>query len=265
MSDGENVNSMDPQRFDELKEAYALNALSQEEREEFERHLSENPSEQAELDELLGVANLLALAPQEKEPSAGLRKGLMSQVRAEAKASGSSEAASAAGHERSRGSRGGWASRLFGARGIATAAVAAALVGLLVWNVSLQSEMQNLRDLQAEAQEPRDTQMSAYDLSGSGEATSVKGEVVRIGDQGAMMVATDLPSLPEGKTYEMWSIDEEKPESCGVFEAGDGPAIQPIDQSISGAETFAITVEPEGGSEQPTTDPIVLADLTSGT
>jgi anti-sigma-K factor RskA len=255
MSDGENVNSMDPQRFDELKEAYALNALSQEEREEFERHLSENPSEQAELGELLAVANLLALSPQEKEPSAGLRKGLMNQVRAEAEESGSSATVSGAGHERPRERREGWASRLFGVGGIATVAAAAALIGLLVWNVSLQSEMQDLRDIQ----------MSAYDLSGSGEAASVKGEVVRIGDQGAMMVATDLPPLPEGKTYEMWTIDEEKPESCGVFEAGDGPTIQPIDQSISEAETFAITVEPEGGSEQPTTDPIVLADLTNGT
>jgi anti-sigma-K factor RskA len=153
-------------------------------------------------------------------------------------------------------SRGGWAKRLFGARGLGVAAVAAALIGLLVWNVSLHSEVRDLRDFQ----------MSAYELQGSGEAEAVQGKVVRVGEKGGMLVATDLPELPEGKTYEMWAIDEgQQPESCGVFEAGDSSSIQAIEQPISEADTFAITVEPEGGSEQPTTDPIIVADLTSHT
>lgn len=114
----------------------------------------------------------------------------------------------------------------------------AAILGLAVWNVSLQSEVRDLRD----------TQMSAYELQGSGEAETVQGKIVRIGVQGAMLVATDLPELPEGKTYEMWTIDEGEAEPRGLFEASDGPAIQSTDQPTSEAERFAITVEPESGS-----------------
>jgi anti-sigma-K factor RskA len=238
---------MNRERFEELKESYALGNLSEAERREFERYLAENPSEQAEVDELSSIARLLALAPPEQEPPARLRKHLMNQVRAEAAESGSQGAAT-----RTRGEgRESWARRLFGIRGAVTAA-AAAILGLAVWNVSLQSEVRDLRD----------TQMNAYELQGSGEAQTVEGKVVKIGEQGAMLVATDLPELPEGKTYEMWSIDEGQPESCGTFEAGEGPAIETMGQSITEAEQFAITVEPEGGSGQPTTEPIVVADLT---
>lgn len=244
------MSGMNHERFEELKEAYALNALSEEERREFEQYLAENPSEQAEVDELSSIAALLALAPPEQEPPAGLRRSLMDRVRSEAETGGAATSTGAG-----RESRGGWARRLFGARGVVTAVAAAAFLGLAVWNVSLQSEVRDLRDTQ-------ETQMSAYELQGSGEAETVQGELVRIGDQGAMLVATDLPELPESKTYEMWTIDEGEPESSGVFEASEAPTIETIEQPISGAETFAITVEPEGGSEQPTTDPIIVADLT---
>lgn len=242
------MNDMNREGFEELKESYALGNLSEAERREFERYLAENPSEQAEVDELSSIASLLALAPPEQEPPARLRKRLMNQVRAEAAESGSQGAATSASGDY----RESWARRLFGIRGVVTAAAAAAILGLAVWNVSLQSEVRDLRD----------TQMNAYELQGSGEAQTVEGKVVKIGEQGAMLVATDLPQLPEGKTYEMWSIDEGQPESCGTFEAGEGPTIETMGQPMTEAEQFAITVEPEGGSEQPTTEPIIVADLT---
>lgn len=243
---------MDQGRFEDLKEAYALDTLPEEERLEFERYLSDNPSAQAEVEGLSSVASLLALAPPEQKQPARLRRSLMSQVRSEARESGSAYTAGSC-----HGSREGWAKRLFGPRGLGAVAVAAALIGLLVWNVSLQSEAQNLRDFQ----------MSAYELQGSGEAEAVQGEVVKVDDQGAMLITTDLPDLPEDKTYEMWSIDEDQQaESCGIFKAGDSPAIQTMEQPISEeVDTFAITVEPEGGSEQPTTEPIIEADLTNRT
>lgn len=249
---------MSSERFEELKEAYALDALSEEDRRGFERYLTENPSEQAEVDELSSIAGLLALAPPDQEPPARLRQSLMRQVRSEANEA-ESGARSARGGEASasggREARGGWTRRLFGARGLVTAAAAAALLGLAVWNVSLQSEVRDLRS----------PQMSAYELQGSGEAETVQGELVRLGDEGGMLVATDLPELPEDQTYEMWTIDEGEPRSCGTFDADEGPSVETIGRPISGAETFAITVEPEGGSEQPTSDPIITADLASRT
>ncbi|WP_235401428.1 anti-sigma factor [Rubrobacter aplysinae] len=246
---------MDHDRFEELKEAYALDSLSEGERQEVERYLAENPSARAEVEDLSQVAALLALAPREEEPPARLRRNLMSRVRSEAEDSESGETSGSAEFSgRGREHRGGRARRLLGARRLAAAAAVVAIVGLGVWNVSLQSEVQDLRDFQ----------MSAYELQGSGEAESAHGQVVEIGDRGAMMVAADLPSLPEGKTYEMWSIKGDKPESCGLIKPGSGLTVEGVDEPLSGAEQFAITVEPEGGSEQPTTEPVMSADLTSG-
>ena len=46
------------ERFDDLKEAYALGALSEEEHQEVEEYLSRHPELRAEVDELRSVANL---------------------------------------------------------------------------------------------------------------------------------------------------------------------------------------------------------------
>lgn len=235
---------MSHERFQDLKESYALGALSEDERREVEEYLRENPSEQTEIEELTSVASLLALAPEEHEPPERLRKNLLRRIRAE------SEGAPSESSARTTGS---WLSRLFGPRAAAAGAAAIALAALLIWNVTLQTEVRELRDFQ----------MSAYELQGSGEASGTQGQIVNLDGKRAMLVATDLPELPEGQTYEMWTIDEEEPESCGLFDSSEGPSVEAIDQSLTGAETFAITVEPEGGSPQPTSDPIVTADLTS--
>ena len=242
---------MSHERFQDLKESYALGALSAEERREVEEYLAENPAEQTEIEELASVASLLALAPEEQEPPERLRKSLLRQVR--------SETDSAPAGNASRTSD-GWMSRLFGPRAAAAGVAVIALAALLIWNVALQTEV---GDLQAEVSELRDFQMTTYELQGSAEASGVQGQVVNLDDEQAMLVASDLPPLPEGQTYEMWTIDEGGPEPCGLLTAGEGPSIEAIDQSLRGADTFAITVEPEGGSPQPTSDPIVTADLQS--
>ena len=46
------------ERFDDLKEAYALGALSEEERQEVEEYLGTHPELRAEVDELRSIANL---------------------------------------------------------------------------------------------------------------------------------------------------------------------------------------------------------------
>ena len=61
---------MDDKSFDDLKDAYALGALTDEERATVEAYLALHPERQAEIDDLSGVAGLLALAPSEHEPRA---------------------------------------------------------------------------------------------------------------------------------------------------------------------------------------------------
>src|SRR3712207_852677 len=78
------MNTMDYERFEELKDAYVLGALSETGRQEFEEYLASHPERQAEIAELGAVAGLLALSPQEQEPSPELRRRIMDAVEAEA-------------------------------------------------------------------------------------------------------------------------------------------------------------------------------------
>ena len=234
------------ERFDDLKEAYALGALSEEERREVEDYLGMHPELRAEVDDLRSVANLLALAPQEYEPSPELRRNLLNRI------SSSSQGVTLAAEPSPRRA-GLW--RLFGPGGLAAAAVLALVtVGMFVWNAALQEENQTL---QGELQGLR-----THALEGTGAAQGVRGEVVRLGDERAMLVAENLPSPPEGETYETWILREDVPEPAGLFEPdAAGVAAAPIEGSIEDADAVAVTVEPSGGSSSPTSDPLMTANI----
>lgn len=70
--------------------------------------------------------------------------------------------------------------------------------------------------------------------------------VVAAPDGRTLVVMSD--PLPTGRTYQAWKIVDGKPVSLGLFR---GRAFV-----ASGRATFAVTVEPEGGSAQPTTAPL---------
>src|SRR5215210_8359204 len=124
------------ERFDDLKEAYALGALSEEERREVEDYLMTHPELRAEVDDLRSVANLIALSPQEYELSPMLRRDLLNRI------SSSPHAAPAA--DPSPRQSGLW--RLFGPGGLAAAAILTIVtVGMFAWNASLQEENQALQ------------------------------------------------------------------------------------------------------------------------
>jgi anti-sigma-K factor RskA len=222
------------ERFGDLKGAYALGALDESEREEFEGYLAAHPELQAEVDELGSVADLLALAPQEYEPSPGLRRNLLDRI----------GEASDAPPQRRAYSRG----RIFGPGGLAAAAIAVlAVVGLFLWNTSLRGEVEDLRG----TLETRET----HELQGSSPAEDVRGEVIEVGDGRAVLVAENLPATPEGEVYETWLMHGDGPEPAGLFEPGDGgDAAAPIEGSIDKADAVAVTVEPSGGSPAPTSD-----------
>ena len=235
------------ERFDDLKEAYALGALSEAERREVEDYLGKHPELHAEVDDLESIANLLALAPQEHEPSPKLRRDLLNSI------SSSSPGTTPAADPFPRRA-GLW--RFFGPSGLAAAAALALVtIGMFAWNASLQEENQTL---QGELQGQR----TSYALQGTGAAQEVRGEVVRLGNERAVLIADDLPAPPEGKTYEAWIISDDVPEPAGIFEPNEaGSAAAPIEGSIEDADVVAVTVEPSGGSSSPTDDPLITANI----
>jgi anti-sigma-K factor RskA len=236
------------ERFDDLKDAYALGALSEEERREVEEYLGTHSELRTEVDDLRSVANLLALAPREYEPSPKLRRDLMNRI-------SSSPVETPAADPSTR--QGGLLRRLFGPGGLAAAAVLALVtIGMVTWNASLQEENQAL---QGELQGQR---TSSYALQGTGAAQEVRGEVVRLGNERAVLIADNLPAPSEDKTYEAWIIRDDVPEPAGLFEPNEtGSAAAPIEGSIEDADTVAVTVEPSGGSSSPTEDPVITANI----
>lgn len=62
-----------------------------------------------------------------------------------------------------------------------------------------------------------------------------------------------LPPLPAGKQYQLWALDKGKPVDAGMLTAAttQGEGLQQM-KDIASAQTFAMTVEPTGGSVNPT-------------
>jgi len=241
------MNGMDQERFEDLKDVYVLGALPEEERLEFERYLVAHPDLQGEIEELSTVAGLLALSVWEQEPPPGLRHKIMATVEA-------------AHPDTSRRS---WLAGLWdavGVRDLALAAAAVLVVGLFSWGVLLQGEV---RDLQGRVQslqsQPQGPQTIA--LGGAGTEQGARAELVTLKGDRAVLVAENMPPAPEGKTYQIWVIKGDTPKPSGLFEPrGDSVAVV-VENPVEGAEAVAVTIEPEGGSKKPTTDPMLVGKV----
>ena len=76
------------------------------------------------------------------------------------------------------------------------------------------------------------------------------------------LVVSGLQEAPSDHTYQLWFMDDGVPVSAGVFDVSDGLAIVEADRSVEGFEGAAISLEPEGGSTEPTL-PAVMASEAS--
>jgi anti-sigma-K factor RskA len=257
------MSEMNHERFEDLKDAYVLGALPEEERLSFDEYLAAHPERQAEIDELGAVAGLLAFSPQELEPSPELRRRVMEVVEAEAEP------------RRVRG-RSTFAKvrDYLSVRSLALGAAALLVIGLLSWNVLLQSQVEILQgrvqdaqgrvqDLQAQVEDARDQrqQSPTVELEGSWADQGANAEVVSIHENQVILVARNMPSVPDDQTCQIWVISDDVPKPSGLFQPDRKITAAPVTNSITNADVIAVTVEPAGGSKKPTSDPVLLADL----
>jgi anti-sigma-K factor RskA len=81
------------------------------------------------------------------------------------------------------------------------------------------------------------------------------------GDRAVLMVE-DMPPLPEGKTYQIWVIDNDGvPKPSGLFEPSGDTLAAVVEHPVERTDMVAVTVEPEGGSAEPTSDPLLVAEV----
>ena len=215
--------------------AYLLDALPGEEARRFERHMDGCPRCQEHALWLRGSVDMLPSAIEQLEPPPALRERLMQTVRAEAEADSSPA-------RRPRRRRRGWLSSVpRPAIALAAIVIAAAAVG----GYALGSGGDGNETVTATA---------------NSTAPGVRASVERTGDRGILYVS-GLPQRP-GHIYEVWVARDGKVQPSGLFQVErDGTGAAAIPRGLDKADQVMVTLEPAGGSTQPTRAPLIAADI----
>lgn len=273
-----------------LTGSYALNALDDAERLEFERYALENPQTLEEVRSLSETASLLAYATEPETPPAALKADIMAAIRNTRQLPASSvvrdissakpsspdsvpEARAAAAARGRSGTAGSQRPRWVPLLSAAAALVIFAGVGVGGWvagqnstKQDMAAQIQALQSQQAAAQEQQDsmlTIMASPDAKMATTALSDGGSVTVASSSKANKAAVmvnDLPALPADKTYELWFISAAGAVPAGLMSHDDPsvPGMQILAGSMGGATHVGITVEPAGGSPAPTTTPLLV-------
>jgi anti-sigma-K factor RskA len=258
---------MDP-RIEELLPFYALDALSDEERELVESYLAEHPELREQTDELSSAAAALPYSVTPVEPQRRLKDALMARVSVDKRASEQSQAL--------RPSERRWAN-LFPAFSFVVATVA--VIWVVILNIQLSQLRKDVSSLnqaviaqsnslqQINAKLPQTPVSAAMTISLKGTNVQPQAQGQLIADpksESAVLVITGLGQLEAGKTYQVWLIDASGPKSAGLLTVnanGQGVIIVTSDSEIGSFKSLGISVEPAGGSSKPTGDIVVLSDL----
>jgi anti-sigma-K factor RskA len=245
-----------------LSGVYVLDAVdSTAERDRYEHHLGRCQTCAGEVRELREVTTNLAMAATVQPPPA-MRPQVLAAVRRTRQLPPVTE------DEPRRGRLWGWWPGLWSgwlprlAVGFAAAGAAAAVV-LAVILVGVQHR---LDDAQAQNHAiaavlaAPDARVVTRPTSAGGRATVVLSRAER-----ELIVTTEgLPPLPRDKVYEAWLINPRQTRPAGLLPTPSGGRTQPLLASgLAPGDTLGLTVEPAGGSAQPTTRPIVLMPLST--
>ena len=239
---------LDHSRAAELLGAYALDAVDGDVARAVAAHVDQCEECRAELEEHRAVVGWIAGGDEE------LRQQVWSQIAAAtASASPDRRVLQTTVPARSRIAR--W--------------TAIAAVALLVTATGALVEIGHRRE-RREVTEELATARSAIALFSDPEAEQVQlrsddGRITLAAairpDGTGVVVADDLPALPQDRTYQLWMITEGGPVSSGLL--GRRPGVEPIKVGVLGTSALAVTSEPAGGASTPTLPPVVSGPLPS--
>ena len=244
-------------RCDELRdlyELYALGVLEPEERAAIDEHLERKCDVCTPAVKRAAAINaaILSFVP-DVEPPRGLRKRVMASV------GGASKGFS------------WWPVWAVASAGLAVAAMTFYFEQRDV-NTQLAQAKQTLADKTIEANKAsqildflNQPETKAVGFKGT-EAAPPAGNFFVNPHAGVLLIAANLPKLESGKTYQMWVIPKGKnPVPAGLFrsdERGGAIHLQAGAVDVASIAAVAVSLEPESGSAQPTTKPIIVAPVT---
>ncbi len=255
-----------------LTGSYVLDAVSPEEREEFERHLQTCPTCDAEVRGLRETAARLAMARAVAPPARMEQRVLAATYQTRQLPPLSGDPLSVARERRrvqaervfaprksSRSRRvpapgqASWTRRL--AVAAAAASVAAAAV-LGVAQVSTQHQLDTTRASGAAIARvvtATDAQVESTRSKAGGSVTVVTSAQLRE----SVVSATGMAALPAGRVYQVWVMAPDgapfSARSAGLLQD-----TQLLASAVHRGDRIGITVEPAGGTRQPTTTPVAV-------
>ena len=262
-----------------LSGAYALDAIDDEiERRRFERHLRDCEACQEEVRTFRAATVALGEAVAVSPPP-GLRERVLAEISAtrqvddggpsgaETTGPDAPPEAWAAGSPGQPGTRAGRRSARPrpARRGTAVAAAVALLVGggAAVGGYGVVRARQAQEQAQDEAArvlaiaaDPRARRLSGP-VTGGGSLTVV------VAGSRAALVTDGVPALASERVYQLWVVRPGGISSAGLGPEGEAAAGRwsRIIDGVRGGDKVAVSVEPAGGSAQPTTTPVTLVQL----
>lgn len=262
-----------------LTGAYALNALEPDDRTRLEAALATSEELRTEVTGLSDTAVLLGLSSRPVDPSPQAKDALMAlldstpqlsaqaETKAEARTApdaaavpsldaqrrirslAHSDAAPRSAHRAEGRARARWFSGR--AAGVVAAAAAALVIGT-VGGIAISNSTDRLGQLQA----ADDIQTTEQAVEGGGTATVLWSEELH----SSAVIVSDLPALDADEVYQLWYVDQAGDAvSAGTLDAN-GTRLQLLDGERGSDVVVAMSVEPSGGSEAPTTTPIMVTD-----
>lgn len=252
-----------------LAAAYALDAVDDDERAVFETHLASCPDCQREVAEFaalsVGMSDTLVA-----EPPPALRDRLLTEVAATpqdrvdtadttpspgitgatepgvpAEVGGDELAARRVAQHRTAPPNRWWLA------GVAAAAIAVGAVAVTQWPDNPSASIQAVQEV-LDAPDAVKTTESLEEAS----VTVVTSYSL----DRSVVQTTDMAAAPEGQDYQLWFVHgDETAISAGLLPR-DGSQVL-LEGKPASAVAVAITLEPAGGSEQPTSEPLVAVPL----
>jgi anti-sigma-K factor RskA len=265
-----------------LADAYVVGALDTDETRDFAQHLTgcvDCTREVAALRELTAALSQRVAAP----PPADLRSRVLGAIAGTPQESGATTVVLGAGEgdeapdvvpapvtpirpaaeaqpDRARRRPGPWTIGL-------VAASLLAAVGLGGWAIQSRQDLEDSKNNTqvVAAQNARLTRLLAADdvqLVSGAFAGGGGGAVVLSESEGeALLIGRDLPALSADQVYEAWTIDEAAAPAGTFTPAEGGAAVLELPAATFDAQAVAVTIEPAGGSPEPTSNPIFAVEV----
>jgi hypothetical protein len=233
-----------------LTGVHVLDALDDPaEQHRFARHLRRCQACAAEVRGLREVATSLALAAG-AEPPPAMRERVMAAVRATRQLPPEVDH-----HARS------WRPRMIP---VLAAVAAVAVVIAVVLGIRLDAAQRQLSAAQARARAISSV-LSAPDarfLSARTASGGVAAVVFSAAGRDLAVTVAGLRPLPDGEVYQLWLIGPPRTRSAGLLPAAVAGRAGPVlATGVARGDKLGMTIEPAGGTSQPTTSPLMVLAL----